>query len=208
VKRPVINKRGLSRSVLIYWSQAVYLMGILLQGNRAQKSLKLETRWGTGSGDHPMLALPPDLARKFVSLLHERRIPSKQRSDYPNWLRYSLDCCHKYRLEPSRWCDFSAFAEKLRSKNQSEIRYRQARLAIAIYYQRIVDGSATVAKAPNGARDQTAHAPSNESTATSPHGEIRVGDVVDSYQFPSTGAKWVWFTTNKRLPRSHQRIRS
>jgi hypothetical protein len=88
-----------------------------------------------------MLALPPELTRKFESLLHERGVPNNQRSDYHKWLRYYLDFYHKYRFEPSQRGNFSAFAEKLRSKNQSETRCRQARLAIAIYYRVAVLGS-------------------------------------------------------------------
>lgn len=90
------------------------------------------------SGDHDMLALPWDLTQKFQTLLAQTGVPINQRPYYHKWLRYYLDFCHKYQLEPSEKCHFPPFDEKLRSKNQSEMQRQQARRAIAIYYKGIV----------------------------------------------------------------------
>lgn len=49
-----------------------------------------------------MLVLPLDLIQKFQALLTQAGVPINQRSYYHKWLRYYLDFCHKYRLEPSK----------------------------------------------------------------------------------------------------------
>jgi hypothetical protein len=85
-----------------------------------------------------MLTIPPDLAQKYESLLIKHDIPIKQRPYYFKWLRYYLDFCDKYQLEPYENRHFSAFDEKLQSKNQSEFQRQQAKRAIAIYYRGIV----------------------------------------------------------------------
>ncbi|MGR8981033.1 MAG: hypothetical protein ACU84H_13205 [Gammaproteobacteria bacterium] len=64
-------------------------------------------------------------------------VPGNERFYYLKWLRFYLDFCDKYRLEPFDKRNFAAFDEKLRAKNQSETQRRQARRAIAIYYRGI-----------------------------------------------------------------------
>jgi len=48
-----------------------------------------------------MLALPLDLTQKFQTLLAQAGVPINQRPSYHKWLRYYLDFCRKYHLEPS-----------------------------------------------------------------------------------------------------------
>lgn len=95
-----------------------------------------------------MLVLPFDLTRKFQTLLAQADVPISQRPNYQKWLRYYLDFCHKYHLEPSQKRHFQVFDEKLRSKNQSEMQRQQARQAIARYYRGIIDHQSADPKPP------------------------------------------------------------
>ena len=88
-----------------------------------------------------MLIIPINIAQHYETLLVQQEIPINQRSYYYKWLRYYLDFCDKYQFEPTEKRNFSAFNDKLRSKNQSEAQRRQAKQAIAIYYRGIVGQS-------------------------------------------------------------------
>ncbi|MGZ8195349.1 MAG: hypothetical protein ACXWTH_06945 [Methylosarcina sp.] len=66
-------------------------------------------------------------------------ISPDERAFYHKWLRFYLDFCNKYRLEPADQRNFAAFDQKLSSKNQSESQRKQARRAIEIYYRGIAD---------------------------------------------------------------------
>lgn len=85
-----------------------------------------------------MLAISPDLTQLFEALLAKQGIPINERSYYHKWLRYYLDFCDKYYLEPSERHNLSAFDEKLRAKDQSDSQRHQAKQAIAVYYEGIV----------------------------------------------------------------------
>ncbi len=85
-----------------------------------------------------MLTIPSNLTRLFEALLAKQDIPVNQRPSYHKWLRYYLDFCQKYSLEPAERHHFSGFDEKLRTKDQSESQRQQARQAIAVYYQGVV----------------------------------------------------------------------
>ncbi len=74
-----------------------------------------------------MLTIPINLAQQYETLLVQQDIPIKQRSHYYKWLRYYLDFCDKYQFELSEKRSFSAFNEKLRSKNQSDTQRQQAK---------------------------------------------------------------------------------
>jgi hypothetical protein len=85
-----------------------------------------------------MLAIPSDLTQKFEMLLTRHDVEINQRSYYQKWrLRYYLDFCDKYRLEPSEKRNLSAFDNKMRTKKKSKIQRQQARQAIAIYFRGI-----------------------------------------------------------------------
>ena len=79
-----------------------------------------------------MLAIPPNLARAYESLLANHGVPVPQRSYYLKWLRYYLDFCQKYGLPPTDRRSFSAFDGKLREKNQSDDQRHQAHQAMAL----------------------------------------------------------------------------
>ncbi|MDD5461412.1 MAG: hypothetical protein PHG00_07240 [Methylococcales bacterium] len=78
------------------------------------------------------------MTQLFEALLAKQGIPINQRSYYHKWLRYYLDFCDKYHLEPSERHNLSAFDEKLHAKNQPEPQRQQAKQAIAVYYEGIV----------------------------------------------------------------------
>jgi hypothetical protein len=79
-----------------------------------------------------MLRLPPDLARRYATLLASKGIAAEQRYHYNRWLRYYWDFCHKYAFEPTDKRSFPAFNEKLRAKRQSEGLRKQAYLAVSL----------------------------------------------------------------------------
>ncbi len=68
-----------------------------------------------------MLAIPPDLARLYETLLARKDVSSEQHPYYHKWLRYYLEFCHKYTLEPTEPRSFPPFDEKLRTRNQSDL---------------------------------------------------------------------------------------
>jgi len=84
-----------------------------------------------------MLTLPSSLAHKYEALLIQFGVPVNQRAYYYKWLRYYLDFCDNHQLNSSDKYNFSAFNEKLRSKNQSDTQRQQAKQAIAIFYRGI-----------------------------------------------------------------------
>ena len=65
-----------------------------------------------------MLTIDSVLAKKYEILLVQEGIPINQRCYFYKWLRYYLDYCDKYQLEPSEQQNFSFFDKKLHSKNQ------------------------------------------------------------------------------------------
>lgn len=76
-----------------------------------------------------MLALPLDLTQKLQTLLAQAGVPINQRPYYHKWLRYYLDFCHKYQLEPTDNHHF---------QDQAKMQRQQARQAIALYYKSII----------------------------------------------------------------------
>jgi len=98
-----------------------------------------------------MMAIPPDLARLYESLLARKGVAVKERPYFHKWLRYYLDFCQKYSLAPADRGSVPAFGEKLRSKNQSEAQRQQARQAVAVYFEALDSGGPSGSSAPAGA---------------------------------------------------------
>jgi hypothetical protein len=48
-----------------------------------------------------MLAVPPELARRYEARLTRRNVMTRQRPHYYKWLCYYLDFCHKYSSSPT-----------------------------------------------------------------------------------------------------------
>jgi hypothetical protein len=95
-----------------------------------------------------MLAIPPDLACAFESLLANHSVPVPQRPYYLKWLRHYLDFCQRYSLSAKDRWSFAAFDEKSREKNQSDDQRRQARHAMALYYRGVLPIIDPVAPGP------------------------------------------------------------
>ena len=127
-----------------------------------------------------MLALPPDLARRYATWLARHGVAVEQRPHYNKWLRYYWDFCHKYALESTERQSFPAFREKLRSKHQSDSQRQQAYAAVSLYYEMVLpergkgrrqpaEGvaptGAEAKSAPQGARASSPPGPSSAAKA-------------------------------------------
>jgi len=84
-----------------------------------------------------MLPVPASLSQSFESQLSQRNIPDQQRRDFHKWLRFYLDFCAKYTLDPKLTASFAGFDGKLKSKGQSDAQRQLARRSIVIYYRTI-----------------------------------------------------------------------
>jgi hypothetical protein len=67
-----------------------------------------------------MFTVTASLSQAFESQLSLRNIPDQQRRDFHKWLRFYLDFCNKYTLDPKHTASFAGFDEKLKSKGQSD----------------------------------------------------------------------------------------
>jgi integron integrase len=82
-----------------------------------------------------MLAIPPELTRRYQARLTQKNIVAGQRPHYHKWLRYYLDFCHKYSFAPMDQQSLPAFQEKLRAKQQPESLCQQAGHAVSLYWE-------------------------------------------------------------------------
>ncbi len=80
-----------------------------------------------------MLAVPPELARRYEARLAQQNVMAGQRPHYHKWLRYYLDFCHKYSFAPLARQSLPAFQAKLRAKHQPEALCQQAGHAVSLY---------------------------------------------------------------------------
>ena len=90
-----------------------------------------------------MLAVPPELTRRYEAQLTQRNIVAGQRPHYHKWLRYYLDFCGKHSFPPTDRQSLPVFQEKLRAKHQPEPLCQQAGHAVALYWETV---SPTTAK--------------------------------------------------------------
>jgi hypothetical protein len=58
-----------------------------------------------------MLAVPPELVRRYEARLAQQNILVGQRPHYHKWLRNYLDFCHKYSFAPTDHLSLPAFQE-------------------------------------------------------------------------------------------------
>ena len=80
-----------------------------------------------------MLNIPPEILDRFLAILGKIGVPSAQYVYYRKWLRYYLDFCRKYRLEPASVESPPLFQAKLREKKQTEPQIRQAAQAVSLF---------------------------------------------------------------------------
>lgn len=82
-----------------------------------------------------MLAVPPELTRRYEACLTQRSIVAGQRPHYHKRLRYFLDFCHKYGFDPMARLSSPSFQEKLRTKYQWETLRQQTEQAVLLYWE-------------------------------------------------------------------------
>jgi hypothetical protein len=80
-----------------------------------------------------MLNIPPEILDRFLAVLGKKGVPSAQYVYYRKWLRYYMDFCRKYRLEPASAESQPLFQAKLREKKQTEPQIRQAAQAVSLF---------------------------------------------------------------------------
>ena len=84
-----------------------------------------------------MLAVSPELTRRYEARLAQQNILTGQRPHYHKWLRYYLDFCEKYSFPSTDRQSLPAFQEKLRAKHQPEPLCQQAGHAVAVYWEMV-----------------------------------------------------------------------
>ncbi len=100
-----------------------------------------------------MLAVPPELTRRYEARLAQQNLMAGQRPHYHQWLRYYLDFCDKYSFAPTDRLSLPAFQEKLRAKHQPEPLCQQAGHAVSLYWE-MVSPSAVRLHSPENAATQ------------------------------------------------------
>jgi integron integrase len=81
-----------------------------------------------------MIQIPLSVLQRFNSELGARNVPIKFHPHYRKWLRYYLDFCHKYHLDPVSKENLPSFISKLQEKKQGIPLQKQAHAAIRLYY--------------------------------------------------------------------------
>ncbi len=66
--------------------------------------------------DIMMIKIPQQTMQQFETRLKKEKIPSDKHNSYKKWLRYYLDCCHKYNQHHQISKSLLNFI-KLRDKN-------------------------------------------------------------------------------------------
>lgn len=82
-----------------------------------------------------MRPIPDDILGKFNETLNNRKIPPYFRADYRKWLLYFLDFRSNYPLPDSPSDQVRLFADKLRSKAQSQMQVNQAADAVSLFFR-------------------------------------------------------------------------
>jgi hypothetical protein len=101
-----------------------------------------------------MLAVPPELVRRYEARLAQQNILVGQRPHYHKWLRYYLDFCSKYSFKPMDRQSLPAFQEKLRAKHQPEPLCQQAGHAVVLYWEMVSPAAAGSHPTPDTATQQ------------------------------------------------------
>ena len=87
------------------------------------------------SGEFPMIPVPTALMARFDECLNAKNISDKYHIHYKKWLRFYLDYCAKYQVEPTRRESLESFLQKLRDKKQTVMQQQKASQAVALYYE-------------------------------------------------------------------------
>jgi len=122
-----------------------------------------------------MQPLPPEIIVAYDALLADQQISDPRKSHLKKWLRFYLDYCYKYHAPPRVRASFSAFYDKLKSKNQSDAQCQQAEQAVSLYYG-LLDRVNLASPSP----------PVQEAASSTPDSPPQ------QPQSQATGASWVW----------------
>src|SRR3989337_2554606 len=82
-----------------------------------------------------MQPIPYDILTQFEAVLKKRAVTVSRHENYRKWLRYYLDFRSKYSLPDSKSEHVRLFIEKLRKKNQSPERQKQAAHALSLFFE-------------------------------------------------------------------------
>jgi hypothetical protein len=77
------------------------------------------------------------LVISYTDFLARSNIAKTYESFYLKWLRFYLDFCQKYSYKSEDALSLPKFIEKLKTKNQSDAKCRQAEHAVSLYYNLI-----------------------------------------------------------------------
>ena len=82
----------------------------------------------------PLIQINQNLLISYNRELVCKNIPAREQQYYVKWLKYYLDFCNKYKLNPADAGSITHFIEKLHSKRKSTFQKQQAQKAIKIYF--------------------------------------------------------------------------
>ena len=148
-----------------------------------------------------MLAVPPELVRRYEARLNQQNLMARRRPHYHKWLRYYLDFCHKYSHAPQERMSLPAFLEKLRTKQQPQTLRQQAEHAVELYWEVICPVAGTheatassrhppaSANPPSGSGTESAG--KEQKTLANPRTSSQT-NTIDSAGPKLTGASWIW----------------
>lgn len=95
-------------------------------------------------GEFPMIAASAALLARFETYLIANKVSENSHAYYKKWLRFYLDFCAKYLLDPTRRESLATFLQKLRDKKQTDMQQQQAAHAVSLYYDLIHVNSPSV----------------------------------------------------------------
>lgn len=87
-----------------------------------------------------MLQTPPDIANRFDAAMLAAGVDQHHQPHFRRWLRFYLDFCHKYGMDPANAVSLSAFEEKLRSKGRAPWMRLQAGEAVTLFWSLRTEG--------------------------------------------------------------------
>ena len=144
-----------------------------------------------------MIPVPDAVRCQYTTILEERGIDVGLFPDYIKWLRYFLDFCAKYPETHGNYEQVRRFLEKLRQKEQPEVKCRQAAHAISLYYE-MQERVACTRKDPlreektgmeeNGTENSTVH---RQDRSSGKYRDIRASKYSEAgYQQKSDSPEW------------------
>ena len=82
-----------------------------------------------------MKQIPSHIKTDYEAYVKSKAISKGAHFHYLKWLRYYLDYCEKYCLEPLSKENVVPFIQKLKAKKQSAQQQKQAYHSVSLYYE-------------------------------------------------------------------------